>query len=183
MYPNRELLIVADGEDVRDLLPHDLSVRLIHIESGYNIGEKRNFGVSQARGEFIAHWDDDDWSDPVRLERQIKFAIESGKSVVGFHSMYFTDFRRWWQFQRSQPYAIGSSLLYRKDWWEKYPFPALQIGEDGEFVKYAANANQLASVDAGLLMAATIHPGNTSPRQLTEAGWTYLPDFPGIEGM
>ena len=66
------MLILADGEDVRDLVPNDDdSIRLVHIEEGRTVGEKRNFGVSRACGEIITHFDDDDWSAPARLADQI----------------------------------------------------------------------------------------------------------------
>src|SRR5438876_599999 len=45
-YQPRELLIIADGEDVRDLIPQQEDIRLIEIEEGRNIGDKRNFGAS-----------------------------------------------------------------------------------------------------------------------------------------
>lgn len=174
-YPHRELLIVSDGIDVRDLLPLDRSIRLIHIEEGRPIGEKRNFGVSRARGQIIAHWDDDDWSAPQRLSDQIERLEHSGKAVTGYHSMRFTDGERWWQYRAdSDKYAIGTSLCFRRSWWEANPFPRIQIGEDSEFSERAAVSGELIAVDAGKLMHATIHPGNSSPRLLLEHQWSQL---------
>jgi glycosyltransferase involved in cell wall biosynthesis len=159
-----ELLILADGEDVQDLVPADSRIRLIHLAEQRNIGEKRNFGCSQAIGEIICHWDDDDWSGPQRLERQINMLNESGSAVAGFHSMRFTDGPRWWKYEGTANYALGTSLCYRRQWWQGHAFDAKNIGEDNAFVSVASSAQQLASVDAGELMYATIHPGNTSPR-------------------
>ena len=54
-HKDAELLILADGEDVRDLLPADDSrVRLIHLERPLNVGDKRNFGCERAAGHVIA---------------------------------------------------------------------------------------------------------------------------------
>jgi hypothetical protein len=58
----------------------------------------------------------------------------------------------------------------------------MQVGEDGVFAREAARAGQLAAADAGVLMVATIHPGNTSPRRLAGDEWKALPDFPGVSG-
>jgi glycosyltransferase involved in cell wall biosynthesis len=164
-YPNRELLILADGEDVRDLVPvDDSSVRLIHIDQSLEIGEKRNFGCARAAGDVIAHWDDDDYSAPGRLSDQIARMQQTGKAVTGYNRMRFLDGAVWWQYAGIPLYGIGTSLCYRKDWWATHNFRRKQIGEDNDFCDAARNAAQLSAADAGELMYATIHPGNTSPR-------------------
>lgn len=161
-YPRLELLILADGEDVRDLVPEDDRIHLVHLAEQRNIGEKRNFGCGQALGEVICHWDDDDWSAPGRLADQIERLGEF--AVSGYHSMRFTDGTKWWKYEGTPNYALGTSLCYRREWWEKHPFEAKNIGEDNIFVSVASAAKQLVSVDAGELMYATNHHGNTSPR-------------------
>lgn len=180
-YPNKELLIIADGESVRDLAVGD-DIRLIEIESGRKIGEKRNFGCSMARGEFIAHWDDDDYSAPGRLAEQMGRLQESGKAVTAYDSMYFGNREgEWWRFEARKMAGIGTSLLYRAEWRASHPFPAKQICEDNEFVHGAGVARVLVTAPAGLFMAATIHTGNTSPRNLN--GYKRVPDFAGVPGM
>ena len=129
-YQRRELLILADGEDVRDLVPQDDSIRLIHVEGHPDIGSKRNFGCSAARGSLIAHWDDDDYSGPGRVAEQVSRIADSGKSCAGYHSMRFTDGARCWRYHGVPHYAVGTSLLYRREWWQSHPFPALQTCEE-----------------------------------------------------
>jgi glycosyltransferase involved in cell wall biosynthesis len=163
-YRRAELLILACGEDVRDLVPADDRIRLIHLAEQRNIGEKRNFGCSQAIGEVVCHWDDDDWSGPGRLARQVDMLNESGLALAGFHSMRFTDGTKWWNYEGTRNYALGTSLCYRRSWWASHQFEAKNIGEDNVFVSVASAAKQLVSADAGELMYATNHPSNTSPR-------------------
>jgi len=163
-YRNAELLILADGDDVRDLVPDDPRIRLIHLEGSPNIGDKRNFGCTHAAGDVIAHWDDDDHSAPGRLADQIQRLDVSGKNVTGFHSMRFTDGVDWWKYTGDACYALGTSLCYRRAWWSSHRFDSVQVGEDNRFVGIAASHGELISSDAGELMHATIHPGNTSPR-------------------
>ena len=155
--------------DVRDLIPDDERIRLIHLEGTIGIGDKRNFGCERAAGEVIAHWDDDDHSGPDRLADQLSRLEESGKSVTGYHSMKFTDGERWWKYSGSPNYALGTSLVYRRAWWQRSRFRAVQIGEDNQFVAEAAAAGELATADAGELMHATIHGGNTSRRNMGSA--------------
>ena len=171
-YRDSELLILADGESVADLVPGDPRIRLIHISESLEIGGKRNFGCEQARGEVIAHWDDDDHSEPERLADQIQRLTESGKPVTGYHTMRFTDGSDWWLYRGAHDYSLGTSLVYRRDWWDEHRFPSVQVAEDGAFVRAAAEADALTAVDAGRLMYATIHDGNTSPRRMIGDNWT-----------
>jgi glycosyltransferase involved in cell wall biosynthesis len=64
-YPDRELIIVDDGDDaVADLLPADdriRSIRLIRLDRRATIGAKRNIACEAAAGEVIVLWDEDDW--------------------------------------------------------------------------------------------------------------------------
>ena len=98
---------------------------------------------------------------------QIQRLEKSGKSVTGFHSLRFTDSDgHSWKYEGTQNYALGTSLLYRKAWWRMNRFSSVQVGEDNQFVAAASNQGELATADAGDLMYATIHPGNTSPRKM-----------------
>lgn len=160
------MMILADGQDVADLVPANDRIRLLHLEGSPDIGTKRNFGCRRAMGTIVAHWDDDDWSEPGRLSDQIGRLTETGRAVTGYHSMRFTDGVQWWQYEGVPNYALGTSLCYRLDYWKSHNFPAVQVGEDNRFVADAAACGQLATVDASGLMWATIHPGNTSPRNM-----------------
>lgn len=173
-YASRELLIIADGDDIRDLCEGLPSVRLIHVAEKRQIGAKRNFGCKRAAGEVICHFDDDDYSAPERIAAQVA-ALEAhpDKSVTGFHSMKFTDGAQWWKYSGGLHYALGTSLCYRRAWQQAHPFPATQVGEDNTFVGTAWALNDLHTDDAGELMHATIHAGNTSPRTLGSA-WQRL---------
>lgn len=149
-------------------------VRLLYVAGTPRIGDLRNIGCDNARGEVIAHWDDDDYSAPERLADQIARLTESGKAVTGYHSMRFTDGARWWKYGGSPDYALGTSLCYRRDWWARNTFVSMQIGEDNAFVSAARTAGEIVSADAGKLMYATVHQSNTSPRNLKGSNWKQL---------
>lgn len=141
-------------------------MRHLHLPGSPKIGAARNAGCEAARGEIVAHFDDDDFSAPERLAEQLARLRGSGRAVTGYHSMRFTDGARWWQYHGAACYALGTSLCYRRDWWQRNRFEPVQVGEDNGFVMRANAARELVSVDAGAMMWATIHSGNTSPRQL-----------------
>jgi O-antigen biosynthesis protein len=175
-YANRELLVLADGEDVSDLMPgDDPRVRLIRDgrSEGLTIGAKRNLGCELAMGEIVAHWDDDDHSAPGRITDQAGRLLSSGKAVTGYHSMVFrnsADGLRW-RYSGALDYAIGTSLCYLKSWWRTHPFPSVYVGEDNQFVTMTREEGQLITADAGHLMYANIHPGNTSQKIINEVSW------------
>jgi glycosyltransferase involved in cell wall biosynthesis len=185
-YANRELLIVADGEEVADLIPeNDARIRLVYAWSGLSVGRKRNFGCGLAQGSVIAHWDDDDYSAPERLSYQVWRLRESGKAVTGFHSLKFTDGKAWWQYQGASSFVCGTTLCYERGWWLSHPFEDMQVMQDENFATRAASCRQLAADGELNLMYATIHAGNTSPRSINgdpNSPYRPLPGFTWSDG-
>ena len=138
------------------------------------LAQKRNFGVENARGSVIAHWDDDDWSHPDRIRSQVDLLTED-IAVTGYRDMVFQiDGIAAWEYAGAHGFALGTSLMYRKSWWARNKFPAIQIGEDAAFVDAARVAGVLKSVKCNGMMTATIHADNTSPRQLSGDNWSKL---------
>jgi O-antigen biosynthesis protein len=167
-YPYRELLIVDDPESPS--FPNGVCGDGVSYfrQPGRQIGAKRNFACSVASGEVIVHWDDDDWSAPGRMCDQIERMLRFCTPVTGYHSMRFVEpaAGRTWQYSGSERYAIGTSLCYRKWYWERNPFPPFlpdNIGEDNLLVSGAARC--IVSADAGDLLVARIHPAQTNRRE------------------
>jgi glycosyltransferase involved in cell wall biosynthesis len=160
-WADKELLFIADGPWIEEFCVKP-DVRFVIAAGG--IGDKRNIGVRFATGEVVCHFDDDDFSAPDRIADQMRRMEETGKAVTGYHTMLFSDGTKWWRYHGIGVFALGTSLCYRRQWALDHPFPSLHVGEDSGFVCYASNARQLASVDAGEHMAASIHAGNTSHR-------------------
>lgn len=181
-YPSKELLIVADNpSDVEGLIPEvvkdDCTISTVSLVRPAVVGEKRNIGCRIAKGEYIAVWDDDDFSAPGRIEQQVAHLEASRKSVTGYRAMKFTDGKSWWQYRGWPGFAMATSLFFRKDWWVTHPFPMMQCGQDELFGTAALLGCQMAECDDLDLMYATIHPGNTSPRQLKNPPYYPLPGF------
>ncbi len=165
-YRDSYLLIVDNGKDSIQQwgveFPDSLRDRLqYHRVPPLTIGELRNIGCSLASGEFIAHWDDDDYSAPNRLAIQMEKLDSASVAVVGFHSMKFTDGSRWWKYMGVPHIGLGTSLVYRREWWRTHPFQAVQIGEDNAFSIQAHANDQLVTMDG----AGDLQPGR-GPRDL-----------------
>lgn len=85
-----ELIVVDDGSrdgsaDVaRAAAATDRRVRLLSMGRNVGIARSLNAGIEAARAPFVAIQDADDYSDPVRLERQLAaLQADPGVAVVG----------------------------------------------------------------------------------------------------
>ena len=172
-YPRKRMLIWNTGAAPLGEDTYALEERFFPGAFG-TIGKLRNLANWESWGELICHWDDDDYSAPNRIAHQVARLEGTGKAVTGFGSMRFTDGERWWNVTLPAGHVFGSSLCYRRDYWERHPFADLQIGEDRKFYERAMIEGQLDICDAGDLMHGTIHPGNTSPREIGD-GWRRCP--------
>lgn len=169
-------IVIAD-DDRHPSFPAGLEraeVTYFRLDSRIELGAKRNICCGRASGEVIFHWDDDDWSAPGRILDQVWRLIRHNKMVTGYNAMLFEGGGERWQYLGGEECTLGTSLCYYRRWWAEHPFLVQQIGEDGAFVRDAMQVNQLAVADARDLMTASIHAGNTSPRQLKGSNWTRL---------
>jgi 2-polyprenyl-3-methyl-5-hydroxy-6-metoxy-1,4-benzoquinol methylase len=172
-YPNKELIIIDDGEDpVGDLVPQDDRIRYIRLPCKTVLGQKRNLAASEARGEIIVHWDDDDWSAPWRLRYQVEELLNSGADVCGLDRIFFYAPRqdRAWEYvypADQRPWVYGASLAYRKAFWKTHPFPAITAGEDTKFIWADARAKIHVLKDAHFLVAL-VHDRNCSPKRTSD---------------
>jgi len=178
-YSDSELVIVDDGTDaIADRLPHDSRVRYVRLDRKRSIGAKRNIACSHARGGLILHWDDDDWYPPSRVSTQVSSLIDRQADVCGSSRIYFFDAARSlaFEYRYTSPgaaWVAGSTLAYRRSFWGQHPFADIQVGEDSKFVWDTPGIRILDLDDPGLC-AATIHAGNTSPKQTAGAYWREL---------
>ena len=163
-----ELLILDDGSDaVADLVPDDPRVRYLRETTRRPLGDKRNRLCALARGDIILHWDDDDWHAPDRIARQRAALDASGAEICGLDRVVFLsdDGAQAWDYvyRGTPPWVCGGSLAYRRAYWDRRPFPAIQCGEDTQWV-FAAERAALHVMDAPDLFVGRVHAGNTSPK-------------------
>ena len=90
-YEDKELIVVDDGEDaIGDALPQDERVRYVRLKERQTVGAKRNLACEQARGDIIAHWDDD-WHAPHRLRYQVEALQREKAEMCGINRLLFYD--------------------------------------------------------------------------------------------
>lgn len=181
-YSKKQLVILDDADDPSFLDPPEFkTVTYMRVDGRLLIAEKRNVCCQYAAGEIICHFDDDDWSSPHRMTAQFDFLKTSQASVVGFHSMLFYELMtgRAAKFTGHNTYGLGTSLMYTRDYWKRHPFrPGPEdpnVAEDNQFVREAVSAGEFKGVDARDMMVATVHQLNTSPKDISKNGFSFVP--------
>lgn len=175
-YEPRELVIVIYPSAEPLMRPYLLpGVSVVYSPEGTSVGARRNLACEHARGEIIVHWDVDDFSAPGRIGQQV-FEIEDSIytrphgvqniQVSGYRTMLFFDerTREVWRFAGSWTANLGTSLCYRRSWWEAHPFREQQVGEDAAFINEAAAAGVYASTYRLDCIVARDHDDNTARR-------------------
>lgn len=173
-YPNRELVIVDDGtEDYAPILSAIPADRVIHHhivkDPARTLGDLRNLSLDIARGDLMAHWDDDDWFDPQRLSRQMAALTHGGgadKAAVWLAAtLMHLDDPAWLE----RPYVswfkggAPSTIVHRRR--DDIRYPSERKGEDSTFrdAWLALGTVVMPTDDAGLLIRC-FHGGNTWDR-------------------
>jgi glycosyltransferase involved in cell wall biosynthesis len=143
----------------------------------HTIGAKRNLACAEARGEFIVHWDDDDWYPPWRVRTQVRALLDHHADVCGSSRIFFyeaaTD-RAWcYTYARGggAPWVAGSTLAYRKSLWQRNRFHDIQVGEDTRFV-WSSATKVVYDLCEPALCIATIHSRNSSRKITSGAYWS-----------
>lgn len=192
-YDRKLLLIFNAGKNFAELGPLRENESALHWgDDGAVIGTLRNRAIrftlsaeapfGEKIPEVFVHWDDDDYSDPRRIEEQVDMLTAPEligpedteakvPEIVAYHSLPFVDERpggEVWRYNGYPGYAIGTSLMYWCSTWEKRHFPEIHIGEDTEF----CSDRRIVSVDGygttidPPMMIARIHAGSTSMRNM-----------------
>jgi glycosyltransferase involved in cell wall biosynthesis len=146
-YANRELIVVDDGSDaIGDLVRDEPSVRYIRLDRRASIGTKRNLACAEARGELIAHWDDDDWYSRDRLARQAAPILRGEADVTGLENRFVLQLPvgRFWTVSRQLHRSMfvcdvhGGTLVFRRSLWTAGAhYPEINLAEDAAFVRDA----------------------------------------------
>ena len=179
-YPHLELVVIDDGSDpVADCVPDDPRIRYIRLNQKLTIGAKRNLACDQARGEFIIHWDDDDWYPSWRVRVQLRALLDRPADVCGTSRIWYYDAGadRAWEYRygvTGSGWVGGNTLAYRKTFWKENHFLDLTIGEDTVFVLNNAGRATCDLMEPALCIAM-VHSGNTSAKETGTAFWHAQP--------
>lgn len=86
-WQNLELIVVDDcsGPEFEDIFAElnnlDARIRIIHAPTNGGTYAARNLGYTASRGAFITGQDDDDWSHPERLAKQVEYLRDHPEAI------------------------------------------------------------------------------------------------------
>jgi glycosyltransferase involved in cell wall biosynthesis len=160
---SRELVVVYDADDREgaryvDGL-EDPQIRGVEVAKRPRLGWLRNVAVANAKGVFVAQWDDDDWSSPDRLQAQLSATRRSGKPacVLSRWTVFDAATRRAYL---SYDRAWEGSLLARRDALPSYD-GSLSRGEDTPVVNELVARDDLVLLKRPDLYVYVFHGKNT----------------------
>jgi hypothetical protein len=179
-YPDRELVIVDDGQDpIGQLLPDDPRLRYLRLDRRRRVGTKRNLACQQATGQIIVHWDDDDWSAPDRLTYQVGELLAGDAAICGLARVLYHQptTGKSWQFiypPSRRAWVSGNTLCYRRGIWEATPFDDVDVGEDARFV-WSDPRRSVRALERNDFFVAMVHGRNVDPKRTKGRYWQPYP--------
>ena len=120
-------------------------------------------------------WDDDDWMSERRLTIQVEALLAGKADLCGLDRLLYFEpsSGKAWEYVypgAAPAWVAGGTLCYRTTFWRSHLFPDVDVGEDTRFVVEARGAKRLV-LDDPTFYVATVHAGNTSPKQTSLASW------------
>lgn len=163
-YAHRELVVVAEpeaGEKVRAFIRSQeaLNATVFVAPPDLTLGDHRNLATARARGAILIGWDDDNLSDPRRIETTVNIMRRTGVAAAFLSRLLI-----WW------PKRKVAAISGRRVWegnlaaWRSYMpiYPSLRIGEDTMAVNSLVSTQRVALIDCPLLYVYVITGKNTS---------------------
>lgn len=94
-YPNIEIIVVDDASkiDIRKSLKSDTNIRVLRNKKNKGGCFSRNWGIREAKGNYINFLDDDDILYPEKIKKQITCFINSVDSDLGMVTAHALDAR------------------------------------------------------------------------------------------
>lgn len=174
-YPELELVIVCDDPDpaLQQWVAALDDPRLCFLalpDEGRPLGELRNLALQHAGGAYVAQWDDDDLSDPLRLQVQMAamHAMRADACILERHQV-------WWPDQERLAYSTRrfweSSFVCRKEIAPAYP--PLRRGEDTQTLLLMVRSGRTVQIDAPRLYTYVFHGANTFAAPHWEQQWLH----------
>ena len=104
-----ELIVLDDGDSIKDLLPEDPRIKYFHNPNHkYNHGTKINICCEQATGEYLIVWDDDDVYAKDRIVRQIQPMIDRPEILItGSSTLFYYRLDTRQAYQYTSPPTVG----------------------------------------------------------------------------
>ena len=145
-YPKKELIIIINNnekislKDWKEKIQDIENIRIYKIPEKISLGKCLNFGVKKSKYGIIAKFDDDDYYGPKYLSEIIKYfhttkakLIGKGSTFVYIASNKMLTIRNPHEENKYTDFVNGSTLVFKKEIFNKVHFKDITVGEDIEF--------------------------------------------------
>lgn len=161
---NERIANIGKSQDYPNIVEH------LFDYSDNIIGTKRNNLADNAIGDIIVHMDSDDYYAYDWVSKCVHELQQNPTAdIVGLSQFYATGGFKYVGSNNSKT-VWGATMAYRKTFWKSNNFKDIQVGEDYMFCK---KANVIINPYINGFLA-TIHSGNTSPKNTTNSAWVSL---------
>lgn len=181
-YINKELLIydtdnnISLEDYIKDLTKNQSNIKYYHNPDKKSIGEKRNFLINNSKGEWICHFDDDDYYFDKYIHTMISLVGNNDFIKISTYSLYneYNQTFSYYSYEGKQKikfyhdddiiYGYGFTYFYKKIWAIKYPFEDRNWNEDGKWFHLCKGKGmKVTHIKEEIpLVIHVIHDSNTS---------------------
>lgn len=143
-HDNKELVIINSGDEkytekitnyIQSVRGFEINDIHLHNVGKRSIGELRNIGLENSRGEYIIVFDDDDYHHPKRIEKQLELCLNSnidGTLLRNFKAVYKNRIFPDKVYICTMLPGLEGTLLFRKG---DVRYPDIDQGEDTGFLE------------------------------------------------
>lgn len=193
-YPNRQLIILDDGEEPIADLVAELNggappIRYHRLSTRQTIGRKRELACELADGDLLVQWDDDDWYGPARLSRQIAPLAAGSADIAGILQGYLFDVTtlRFWkggspvhEGHLHASIVSGTLAFTRPAWRSAGGYPDQSSGEEVALLRSVLDCGgRVAPIVNDGIYICVRHPSNSWRWRFDAAtgppGWSEVP--------
>jgi len=163
----KEIIIADDGDDLERLVLDVPYTVLYYKVSRVTIGEKRNFLMSKATGDYIACFDTDDIYNQSFLSTSIFNLIKSGKNVSGSSDMLLLhEGKTYKQHCIYMDLLNEATLVCRREYCLTHSFSNTMSSEGKRFL--SGSLADIYETKIEDIMVCVSHKGNT----VNKSAWT-----------
>ena len=163
-------------------------------ESGGTCGHNRNrinqdCGAMPSAVTHIAHWDDDDYSHPYRLQHQKLIMETTGADIVGYNEIPILDETNgevWIYKHPTSTWVFDTTMMYRRECWDEIgnEFEDTNTGVETKWLRKQRNAGRHIVGVSGLIgdipmVVACMGADSTNLRRSLEKAKTLDHTFQG----
>lgn len=181
-WTNLEVIVVNDssGPEYDALFERvaDLDDRIRVMETASNSGTylARNLGFGVASGKYMTGQDDDDWSHPERIERQVAF-LEAHEEAIGcrVHSIACTEDLVMTRLGKGTPQEANASslMLSRETWGDVGGFLPVRKAADTELFHRVQRLTHKKVVDLEIPLTIIRKAHGSLSHQDFSSGWRH----------